>query len=285
MKIICFGEILFDIYKNKKILAGAPLNVASICSALNIKTSIISSINSKDYNYIIKELKNRNILPLCNSSKFKTVEAKIKLQNSVPKFQIDSFGSFDNISFNNYKKIKNFDLLYFGTLSQRSKKSRDCLRNIIKNCNIKTVYDVNLRDCIKNWENIVTENYKIANIIKLNIDELNVINKLGINLLKDAFKFKCKYIILTKGKKGAELYSKKGKLFSITPNKIKVKDTTGCGDAFLSGFLYGIKKDIKTGMRIGNKCASIVAKSKGSFSENIKKEIRYKNLTNLNSFN
>lgn len=272
MKILCFGEILFDVYDNSKVLAGAPLNVASISQCLGFNSSIVSAINKNDKTYVENELKKRKITSLVQYSSKKTAEAKVKMKNTVPTFIIDSIAAFDFINFDDCINYNEYDIIYFGTLAQRNKVSKKTLAKIISNSNAMKVYDVNLRPNIKNWFNTFLKCYKISNIIKINENELKEINKKGINILKDAFNYKCKYLIVTYGEKGAILYTK-NKFFKIDSEIVKVKDTTGCGDSFLAGFLYGVQFSTKKALMYAKKCSSIVAKNNGAFSKEIKKEI------------
>ncbi len=57
--IVCFGEILFDIFPTHKKIGGAPLNVALRLASLGINTQIISCIGADsngqeviDYHYL-----------------------------------------------------------------------------------------------------------------------------------------------------------------------------------------------------------------------------------------
>ena len=43
-KVVCFGEVLWDVFPNNKIIGGAPFNVACRLKSLGMDTSIISSI-------------------------------------------------------------------------------------------------------------------------------------------------------------------------------------------------------------------------------------------------
>ena len=73
------------------------------------------------------------------------------------------------------------------------------------------------------------------------------------------FSFGIKVLVITKGKKGALILTP-GNAEIIPPIKTnKVIDTTGAGDAFSAGFMYGfiqnqsfIFEDLKRNVRIGN---------------------------------
>ena len=45
-KIVCFGETLWDIFPDKKVIGGAPLNVALRLHSLGDQVSIISSVGN-----------------------------------------------------------------------------------------------------------------------------------------------------------------------------------------------------------------------------------------------
>jgi ribokinase len=83
--------------------------------------------------------------------------------------------------------------------------------------------------------------------------------------MKKLIKLGIQVIIITRGERGALLYTNLG--FELIPS-IKVKhvvDTTGAGDAFSAGFIYGfvqnlsfefesLKKNVKIGNFIAGKC-------------------------------
>jgi ribokinase len=64
-------------------------------------------------------------------------------------------------------------------------------------------------------------------------------------------------VVVTLGKKGCLAISEKG-IFEIPGYRSKAIDTTGAGDAFAAGFLYGqlMGKDTKTSAKVGNWTAS-----------------------------
>ena len=47
-KIICFGEVLFDVFPTYKKIGGTPLNVALRLASLGINTQIISRIGKDE---------------------------------------------------------------------------------------------------------------------------------------------------------------------------------------------------------------------------------------------
>jgi ribokinase len=133
-----------------------------------------------------------------------------------------------------------------------------------KEYGLKTIVDpAPVRD-IKNdsfWKLI---DYLLPNEIE--IKELTKCN----NILDGILALKCKgakEVIVKLGKHGA-CYETKGKIAlvpSILPEKTVV-DTTGAGDCFVAGFLYGLiqEYDIKKAIRFANLVASYSIKKKGA---------------------
>ncbi|MEA1939953.1 MAG: ribokinase [Candidatus Caldatribacteriota bacterium] len=100
----------------------------------------------------------------------------------------------------------------------------------------------------------------------------------GIHILKSRG---VKEVIVKLGKQGA-VYEDEGKLVSFPTIPVEqVVDTTGAGDCFVAGFLYGMlrQKDIGQAIKIGNLTASYSIQKKGAaISFPKKSEIDWKKL-------
>ena len=85
----------------------------------------------------------------------------------------------------------------------------------------------------------ILEFLPFAHIVKISDEELEFIT--GFNNIEDAkevlFNGSVKMVIFTKGKDGAEIYTK-DKVVSIEGNVVEVVDTTGAGDSFIGAFLF-----------------------------------------------
>lgn len=301
--LVCFGEVLYDIYPEterqenlkkeaRKVLSGAPLTTASIASKLGLKTGIISAINNnpkEEIKKIEKEISSRNVHSLLQTNSKPTGESIISLdKNKIPKFKIKKDVAYDYIKYN--KELKNLETKYFcfGTLAQRNKKSRETLQKLLKNLKsksfseknkIKTIYDVNIRKRFP-WKKIFKQCLPYTDILKINKPELNEMKKL-LNIKKtEKLLDKVDYVFVTRGNKGASVYykskndSSKTEKISLPIKKVNVKDTTGCGDAFIAGMVYGMikkskmRKVLQTALKVSVKTASHV----GAY----KKDVNYK---------
>ena len=136
---------------------------------------------------------------------------------------------------------------------------------IAKKNGVKTIVDpapvpsdVIIDDSI--WQLI---NYLVPNEIELR--SLTGTDKLldGISLIKSKG---TKEVIVKLGSQGAG-YADRGELILLPSEKIeRIIDTTGAGDCFVAGFIYGLleKKDIPHSIKIGNLAASYSIQKRGA---------------------
>ncbi len=137
-------------------------------------------------------------------------------------------------------------IFYFGsgTLFQpKAKKTTETALIYAKEFSSLIAFDANLR--LKRWESethcrqTVVSFLQHANIVKLAEDELNFL--MGTNSLEAGLEkiseWNIPYLFITMGGKGACGVMNENKVFVRAP-KVHAIDTTGAGDAFMSGLLY-----------------------------------------------
>lgn len=111
---------------------------------------------------------------------------------------------------------------------------------------------------IPNYESYL----KSVDIIQVNELELKTITPYDEKeeILKTVFENGVKLLVITKGEKGAEVYSKEGKYFSVDAVKINSVNKVGCGDVFGSVFFYSYLSDddLEKSLSLANKAAGIV---------------------------
>ena len=140
--------------------------------------------------------------------------------------------------------VKKCDVICFGTLALRSKKSKESILTLIDAAsdNALKVFDINLRQDYFSKE-LIEELLKKSNVFKINDVELAILRQMfslkGTDeeicdkLLQE---YNLKYLIYTVGDKYSVVYSPHDCTLIETP-KVKVADTIGAGDAFASAFL------------------------------------------------
>lgn len=272
-KIVCFGEVLWDVLPTKKIAGGAPMNVAIRLQSLGIDTQIISRIGS--------DALGMELLDFLKEAKVDSslVQVDEYLGTSEVLVTLDSQGSasyeivypcgWDSIQATpeNIAAVEQADALVFGSLSCRDEVSRTTLLSLLPKAKYK-VFDVNIRPPFYSIA-LLKELMELSDCIKLNDDELlEVAKALGsssenieTNILFLSQLTTTESICVTKGKDGAILYTA-NQFYSSNGFEVAVADTIGAGDsflaAFLSSFLYTTEYDkaITLGCAVGALVAS-----------------------------
>lgn len=245
------GEILFDVYPGGKKLGGAPFNFIYHIIKLTGKGNFISRIGNDDLGCEIKNhLAQKGISSeyIQTDNEHKTGVAKIILnENKVPKFIIEKNRAYDFMeTTNGIEKLisEKTGCLYFGTLAQRCRKSREAIQNLFSR-NVKYFCDLNIRQKYYSKE-IIEKSLSTADVLKLNEDELKLVNKLILNddyCLKNTAKkvlkkFNLDLLCVTRGSGGAILF-KDNEENSVNIKNNNAVDTVGAGDAYASLLCIG----------------------------------------------
>ena len=275
--IICFGEVLYDVFPTHKKIGGAPLNVALRLASLGINAQIISRVGNDE---IGKELlafiqaNNVSTDTIQIDQTYSTGEVLVQLdEKGSASYTINYPVAWDEIEVTPEAKkgIKNADALVFGSLVCRDETSYNTLLSLIKIAKYK-IFDVNLRAPFYTKELLINLMLK-SDFIKFNDDELYEISEylnspfhsLEQNILFIAEQTKAETICVTKGNHGAVLYYK-GKMYYNSGYKIEVVDTVGAGDSFLAGLLSKLLTNEKPQKAIDFACAlgALVASNEGA---------------------
>ena len=275
-KIVCFGEVLWDVFPTDKKIGGAPLNVALRLHSLNNKVAIISALGDDASGKELKlELEIFSIsYHIQKNKKFKTSSVVVTLDdNGTASYLIHKPCAWDNIQVNNELKslVKNSDAFIFGSLVARSNTSKNTLITLLHISKF-SIFDVNLRPPHYQISSIQIL-MNAANFIKFNDDELKEISSsLGClsasieqTILFIANKTNTKSIAVTLGSKGAILFLKE-RFFYCKGYQVEVADTVGSGDSFLATLIDALLKDEDPQLAIDKACAvgALVAKNKGA---------------------
>ena len=275
-KIVCFGEVLWDVFPTHKTIGGAPLNVALRLKSFQNDISLISCLGDDTSGKELKlELEKFSISYYLQTDKeYKTSTVAISLdKNGSASYLIHKPCAWDNIQVNNELKslVKNSDAFIFGSLVARSNTSRNTLITLLDISKF-SVFDVNLRSPHYQISSIQIL-MNAANFIKFNDDELKEISmSLGYQsasieqtILFIAKKTNTTSIAVTLGSKGAILFYEE-RFFYCKGYQVEVADTVGSGDSFLATLIDALLKDEDPQLAIDKSCAvgALVAKNKGA---------------------
>ena len=279
MKLLSYGEILWDLIEGKHYLGGAPFNFAAHSAKCGVETWMISRLGKDDPGHQalekMKELRVSTDFVQWDTS-HPTGTVTVFLKNGQPSYTIHPEVAYDFINYDelvgNGLLKQQFDMFGFGTLAQRNESSRETLHRILKNMQFEHVfYDVNLRkDCFT--PEIIRASIKFSTIFKLNDEEVPVISAFlyGEKLDDETFCQKVsadtnqQIIIITAGGDGCRVYHE-GQLHKVSGKKVKVVDTVGAGDSFSASFLYAFFKwnDPVRAAEAANQVGGFVASSHG----------------------
>ncbi len=275
--VICFGEVLYDVFPTHKKIGGAPLNVALRLASLGIDAQIISRIGEDEIGKeLVTFIQENNVTSdtIQIDKTYSTGEVLVQLdKKGSATYTINYPVAWDEIEATTDAKnaVKKADALVFGSLVCRDQTSYNTLLSLIKIAKYK-IFDVNLRAPFYTKELLINLMNQ-SDFIKFNDDELYEISEylnspfhsLEQNIHFIAEQTQAKSICVTKGSHGAVLYHK-GKMFYNSGYKISVADTVGAGDSFLAGLLSKLLTNEEPQKAIDFACAlgALVASNEGA---------------------
>ena len=247
-KIVGLGEILWDVFPERKVLGGAPANFAYHISQFGFNGCTVSAIGNDPLGTeILDSLAQRQLNHLIEKTDFPTGTVKVSIDNwGVPCYEICEDAAWDNIPFTPAiaEIAKETQVVCFGSLAQRHEVSRATIHaflDAMPKDSLK-IFDINLRLHYYTKE-VIERSLERADILKINDEEVVKISQLfGWNLSeKEVCKrllsmYNLDILILTKGTEGSWVLTPKEESFLATP-KISIADTVGAGDSFTAAFI------------------------------------------------
>lgn len=276
-KIVCFGEVLWDVFSTHKKIGGAPLNVALRLQSLNNDVAIISSVGNDKLgrtllNYVSKQGVNIDCVEVNNL--FKTGKVNVLLNDKgSASYEINFPRAWDTILVDDKSidLVKNSDAFVFGSLVARNDVSKKTLLELLNHANYK-IFDLNLRPPYYTKELLIQLMNK-ADFIKFNDVELYEVSgyldskyrSMEQNIRYISQKTNTKHICVTKGHHGAVLLYNDAFYYN-SGYQIKVIDTVGAGDSFLGALVSQLLRKINPQEAIDFACAigALVAQREGA---------------------
>lgn len=266
--IVGIGEALYDLFPEREVLGGAPLNVVvhaqQIAAPLGGRAVMVSRVGADERGERLRaELAARNLDAsyIQTDSERPTGTVRVTLDHSEPSYDIVRDVAWDRLEFTPELSTlaTTCDAVCFGTLAQRANPARETIVRFLEAATQATrLFDVNLRhyDYI---EGILYRSFELASFAKMNEAELRTIaQKLGlrnqlaseprdIDEMADGLRktFGLRAVILTRGAAGTTLFTEDGQMggpavrYRPEPNA----DHVGAGDACSAGLLLGMVRD------------------------------------------
>ncbi|MCM4152690.1 5-dehydro-2-deoxygluconokinase [Arenibacter sp. N53] len=293
------GSPFNDIKGFDAFVGGSPLNIAVGCARLGVNASLLTAVgNDKVGEFILNFLNgegvNTHAIPVKNGTRSSAVVLGIEPPDKFPLVyyrdnaadsQVD-IDDVDNANIPHYKI-----LLINGTaLNIEPTRSATFYATEIANRNdVDVVLDLDFR--ADQWHDYrafgltvraILPRVKMAIGTEEEILAATLINSSQVTIkeqqisapeikgdievsIKQLLASGIETLIVKRGEKGASIYQKDGSKEDVPGFPVEVLNVLGAGDAFASGFLYGILQgwDLKKACRMGNASGAQVVTKKG----------------------
>ena len=257
---------------------GGGTNTAVAFSRLGLKTGWIGRVGNDDNGKrVLDEIEREGITFLGyvgGVTGYSVILDAIESDRTIFTFK----GCNDDLSYRRIKKPET-KWLYFSSMMDKSFKAVKKITYHANIHNIKIAFNPSLY-LTKKGVNYLKPVLRNTEILIFNKEEaqslLGTTNDNTYQLLHEIHKLGPKIVIITDGKNGANFLDTIEKHFYLTkPIKLKIKETTGAGDAFASAFVAAkIKgKDTEFALRLAMLNAESVIKNKGAKNKLLGNEV------------
>lgn len=248
-KILCIGEILWDLLPEGSKAGGAPMNVALHLRKFGMDVSFAGRVgNDPSGHNLIKYLEEHGLhtelIQIDDNLPTSTVKVHIGSDGNNVSFEIVDNVAWDKIELTDKLKDVSYksDVIIYGTLASRHSSTRRTVLDILGSNSCLKFLDINLRPPYY-ARDVVEELMESATVIKMNSEEIKTISGWygKKNDEKDlakwiSEKYDCEMVCVTRGAYGAIIYGN-SEFYEHPGFKVNVRDTVGSGDAFLAGFI------------------------------------------------
>lgn len=279
-KIVAFGEVVWDILPNGKILGGTPSNMVFRCNSFGEEGHLLSRVGDDELGEeAIRRLQELKIstLNVQIDSEFPTGTVNITFdEKHEPIFNVTADVAFDHIEFSPeaLKLARNADCLFFGLLPQRFGISKNTIRELIKESpgSVKFL-DLKLFQHFFNVT-VVEQLLFAAQIVRIKEREIEFLaQSLGVEhetmnvFCKQLIsKYNIDVVLITRGPCGVYACHKSEGEFYDSGYQIDMVDNIGSGMAFSAGFIhyYLHGKTIQEALGFGNAAGALNATKEGA---------------------
>jgi len=254
---VLFGEVLADMFTDRKVLGGAPFNVARHLKAFGLNPVLITRVGHDVLREELLDAMARfgmdTLGVQCDPTR-PTGQVAVQIDANGHHFDIKPNQAYDFIHAGVARMVAlsaQPELIYFGTLAQRNKVSRRSLNILLQSMKVPHMLDINLREP---WFDMQTIKRSLlrADVVKTNHEELlviarqlrlpgNSVQEQGASLIRQ---FSLEKLLVTCGAEGAWQLDADGTTVSVEGGKLKtgIVDTVGAGDGFAAIFITGVLK-------------------------------------------
>jgi len=292
MKVLAFGEILWDIVNGEEFLGGAPFNFAAHAAQCGNDVYMISRVGNDRLG--IEAMKLCRELGVNDSfiqidSRRPTGTVDVILAAGQPDYTIHENVAYDYIVADDIPDLEafGFDVLYFGSLAQRSLKPACALDSVLERGRFPYVfYDVNIRKGI-DAAAILRRSLPHCTIVKMNTDEVRVVGSV-IEAEIYSYEIVCRrliesypninIVIITAADAGCYVFHD-DTLYHAAGVPVVIEDAIGAGDAFSAAYMTEFVRtgDPQAAARLANRVGAFVASHRGpipTYTDDVLRTVR-----------
>ena len=259
--LLSLGEIVWDVYPDKRLLGGAPFNLAAHAARLGFDAKLISAVGDDALGR--EALRSAQILGVDTSltrihPTLPTGVVDVTLDSRAqPTFHLRRPAAWEEPSIDGARA----DWLVCGTLQQTCPQARATRLQLR---GIPLFYDINLRPGFEDRDT-VEELLSEATVVKCNEAELAWLGEDEESLLR---RYNISAVCVTLGARGCRIFAN-GEAIAVDAPSIDAVDTVGAGDAWSAAALHGFTQQwpLDRIARFANRLGAIVASRAGAIPE------------------
>ncbi|MBN2357781.1 carbohydrate kinase [candidate division KSB1 bacterium] len=251
-RIAGLGEVLWDIYDDKKLVGGAPANFAAHVTLAGHQGLLLSRVGEDQNGDELMAQLSRfglDVASVQRDSTKPTGTVRVTVDAAgKPSFQCSHDVAFDALAYDRpwRDRATEVDAVLFGTLAQRHPDSRTTIQAFLADANqALKIFDLNLRGWNEQTAHIVEHGMHVCQVLKINDEELAQLQRNYSGPAQPEPYLQ--YLLDTYNLQMAALTLGAGGCLLVTPDesvrhpgyRVRVVDTTGCGDAFAAALVVG----------------------------------------------
>lgn len=260
LRPLILGEVLFDCFSDRRVLGGAPFNVAWNLKGLGVNPLVVTAVGQDDLgSEVVHEMKawEMDLSGLQILPRYPTGRVDIQVSAGQPTYTFLNDTAFDHIQgINTHPASDEFGLLYHGSLALRDLESRSAIQQLRQQMPCPVFIDINVRLPYFNIELFEPFMFGVEHL-KLNDDELrylaeisgkvttegssefwDVHRKIATDLMD---RFQIKNLWLTAGSRGAAWLGDSGQYLQVNAPRVNdLVDTVGAGDALAAVIVWSL---------------------------------------------
>ncbi len=251
-RILCFGEVLWDLLPRGRFLGGAPLNVAYHLAQLGQHPALISAVGCDplgDEALAAITAAGVDVSSVQRHRTLPTGTASVRLDaRGAATFHLPQPVAWDDITVES--GVTAPEVIVFGTLALRSVSNRQSLMRLLNAFpSARVVCDLNLRPPFDDLAPVAALLGRVS-LLKLNADEARRLTQRSAEASDWAAiagelsaRRRGALICITLGGDGAGVFD--GKTWHhVSAPPVVVRDTVGAGDAFTAAVIAGWLRDV-----------------------------------------